>query len=345
MALDIVKTITELSELRGPSGLEKEAAERISDMLSAYVDSVSTDAMGNVIGVRSCGKPGAKKLLLDAHMDEIGLIVTGIDEGFLRFDTLGGVDKRLLPALEVSVMCKSGAIPGVITCMPPHILKAEDSDKAFEELRIDVGMTKEEAADKIKLGTPVVFTTKCTMLGNNMIVGKSLDDRACVAALIDTASRLCGKELDVDLYIMISTQEEVGCRGAKAGVFAAAPDYAVAVDVTHGYTPDAKKSETLAFGGGAAIGIGPNMNRALTERLKELAIKNNIKYQMEVMAGNTGTNAWVMQTSREGVCTAVLSLPLKYMHTPVETIMLSDIEAVTALLTQFVMSMGKEERQ
>lgn len=342
MSLDLYKSISELTACKSPSGFEGSAAEHIKNIMLSYTDEVRTDALGNVIGVKYCGKSGAKKLLLDAHMDEIGLIVTGIDEGFLRFASLGGVDKRLLPALDVSVLCEDGEIPGVITCMPPHALAANASDKAFDELRIDIGMTAEQAKEKVKLGTPVVFTTKCSILGKNYICSKSLDDRACVAIILDAVSRIKVEDLNVDLYVMASTQEELGCRGAKAGVFSINPDYAIAVDVTHGHTPDAKESETLKIGAGVAIGVGPNMNRAMSNRLIKISEEQSIPYQIEVMAGNTGTNAWVMQVSREGVCTAVVSLPLKYMHTPVETIKLSDAEAVVSLLTEFVVSIGED---
>lgn len=338
--MELRDRIIELASMQGPSGFEEKVAARVSDLLKECMDEVQTDVMGNVIALKKSNVPNAKKLLLDAHIDEIGLIVTGIEKGFLRFSTLGGVDPRMLPNREVSVLTEPERM-GVVACMPPHVLSSEDMDKATpaKEMVIDVGLTQEQAEELIPLGTPISFRTGAQMFGNEGICGKSLDDRACVAILLTVADMLKNEQLPVDLYVMASTQEEVGCRGAKTGVFAVEPDFCVAVDVTHGDTPDAAADKTLKYGGGAAIGVGPNMNRNITDRLISLAKRENIPYQIEVMSGNTGTNGWVMQVSREGVSTAVVSLPLRYMHSPVETIQLRDAESVTKLLCTFVKSL------
>ena len=172
--------------------------------------------------------------------------------------------------------------------------------------------------------------------------GKSMDDRACFVTLLRAAELLKDKELDVDLYIMGSTREEVSGAGAKAGTFAIDPDYCVAVDVTHGRTPDGPKDRSCELFGGPAIGIGPNMTSWMTRRMKAKAEENQIPWQPEVMAGHTGTNGWHMQISREGVATSVISLPLKYMHTPIEVLALEDMESVAKLLDAFTEGLGKE---
>ena len=339
--MELKDMIIELASMQGPSGFEESVAARISDILKGYMDEVHTDVMGNVIALRKSGVPGAKKLLLDAHMDEIGLIVTKIDKGgFIRFSTLGGVDPRMLPDREVAILTDPVRF-GVVACMPPHVLSGEDMDKAtpIKEMVIDTGLTQEQAQELIPLGTPIVFRCGAEMLGDDKICGKSLDDRACVGIILRAVDMLKDEQLPVDLYVMASTQEEVGCRGAKTGVFAVDPDFCVAIDVTHGDTPDAPKEKTMKFGGGAAIGVGPNMNKNITNRLISLAKAKDIPFQIEVMGGNTGTNGWVMQVSREGVSTSVLSLPLRYMHTPVETVKLSDAESVARLLCELVRSM------
>jgi putative aminopeptidase FrvX len=327
----------------GPSGFEDTVRARISELLTPYVDEIRTDTLGNLIAVRRSGKPCAHRLLLDAHMDEIGFIITGIENGFLRFATLGGVDPRMLPAREVRLLTMPEPIFGVIDTMPPHVLSAEDMDKALtlDKLYIDVGLSQEAAEKQIPLGTPAVFASGCELLGDNMLSGKSLDDRACVAIIIKTMEQLHGKALDMDIYCLISTQEEVGLRGAKTGAFAIDPDCAIAIDVTHARTPDAKKEETLPIGKGAAIAVGPNMNRNVTNALINTAQACEIPYQIEVVPGNSGTNGWAIQVSRAGVSTALISLPIRYMHSPVETMDLTDAASIVRLLTEFILQ-GEE---
>lgn len=341
--MDIINALERLCGQGAPSGFEGPAAAVAADLLRPLVDEVWTDALGSVIGVRRCGKPNAKKLLLDAHLDEIGLIVTGIEDGFLRFRTIGGVDPRMLPDRELTVLTETPLF-GVVACLPPHVLKAEDADKAtpITELCIDVGMTQEEAVKAVSVGTPIVYRGSCFSLGENQVCGKAMDDRSCFVILLRAMELLAEKTLDVDLYIMGSVQEEVRGSGAIAGTFAIAPDWCVAVDVTHGRTPDGPKDRTCELGKGPAIGIGPNMTRWMTRRMIAKADEEKIPWQGEVMAGRSGTNGWHMQTIREGVATSVISLPLKYMHTPIEVLALEDIEHVAKLLCAFTVDLGKE---
>ena len=299
--------------------------------------------LGSVVGVRRCGRPGAKKLLLDAHLDEIGLIVTGHEDGFLRFRSIGGVDPRMLPDREVTVLTDPPRL-GVVACLPPHVQTAKDRDKTIPiaELYIDVGLSQEEAEKAIPVGTPIVYREGCFPLGGEEVCGKAMDDRACFITLLRAAELLREEELDVDLYIMGSVREEVGGYGAQTATFAIAPDWCVAVDVTHGKTPDSPKHVTTAMGGGPAIGVGPNIARWMSTRLVDKARAQDIPCQLDVMEGNTGTNGWDMQISREGIATAIVSLPLKYMHTPIEVVRLSDIEDTARLLAAFAKDLGKE---
>ena len=340
--MTLTEKIRTLCMLNAPSGFEDEAFSAIKELLKPFADEIKTDPMGNLIAVRHCGKTGAPTLLLDAHMDEIGFIVTGYDKGFLRFDTLGGVDPRMLPACEVRILAET-PLYGVIDTMPPHILSAEEMDKTVErdKLFIDAGLTQEQAEKLVPIGTPAVFASGCTMLGEKQLCSKTLDDRACAAILAEVMERLTGKDLSVDLCCLISTQEELGMRGAKVGVFGVDPDYAVAVDVTHAHTPDAKKDETLEMNKGPAIGVGPNMNRNLTKAVFDCAKRHDIPCQVEVIPGCSGTNGWVFQVSREGVPTALVSLPIKYMHSPVETMNIDDAQSVCDLLTAFAEDFGE----
>ncbi len=335
--------LTILSALPGPSGFERPVALQALELMRPYVDEVNIDRMGNVIGIRRCGKSGAKSILLDAHLDEIGLITIGSDEGFLRFRSIGGVDPRMLPNREVTILTQPPLF-GVVACLPPHVQQAGDADRSvpLEELYIDTGLTQEQVEELIPIGTPCVFRDSCFPMGEKQMCGKAMDDRACFVTLLRAAQMLQNKQLDVDVYILGSTREEVGHYGAAVATWTVAPDCCIAVDVTHGKTPDSPKYRTNDMGGGPSVGIGPNMTRWMTERMLAKAREKEIPFQYDVMAGATGTNGWDMQIAREGIATHVLSLPLKYMHSPVETLDLEDMENVAALIAAFVENLGEE---
>ncbi len=344
--MELYETLERLCPLAGPSGYENAVAQAAKELLAPPVDEVTIDRLGSVIGVKRCGKQGAKRLLLDAHLDEIGLIVTGIEEGFLCFGEIGGVDPRMLPARELTVLTKPQPIFGVVACLPPHVQTAADHDKAvaLEDLRIDIGMGQEEAEKAVPIGTPIVYREGIRRLAGDQVCGKALDDRSCFAILLRTAELLKDIPLDVDVYIMGSVREEVSGTGAVVGTNAVNPDWCVAVDVTHAATPDVPhpSDRTCAMYGGPAIGVGPNMTWALTDRMVEKAKAAQIPYQLEVMSGSTGTNGWYMQTCLEGIPTSVVSLPLKYMHTPIEVAALEDMEHIARLLAAFTKDLGKE---
>ena len=341
--MDMKKVLEELCGCTAPSGFEAPAAAAAARLLEPLVDEMKIDRMGNLIGVRRCGRPDAKKLLLDAHLDEIGLLVTGVEEGFLRFRSIGGVDPRMLLGRELWVLTQP-PLPGVVACQPPHLHDGDAENKSIPiaDLRIDVGLSQEQAEARIPVGTPVVYRGSCFALGQDQMCGKAMDDRSCFAVLMRAMELLADKELDVDVYVMGSTREEVSGVGATVGTWSVQPDCCVAVDVTHGRTPDGPSDKTFALGGGPAIGVGPNMTRWMTKRMLDKARERNIPYQQEIMSGHTGTNGWEMQISREGVATSVLSLPLKYMHTPIETLSLSDLEQTAQLLAAFTEDLGKE---
>ena len=332
------QALERLCTCTAPSGFEGPAAAVAAELLRPLVDEVSIDRMGNVLGVRRSKTPNAPKLLLDAHLDEIGLIVTGVEDGFLRFRSIGGVDPRMLPGRELVVLTDP-PLRGLVACPAGG---DENKSVPLNELYVDVGLSQEEAERAVPVGTPMVYRAGCFPLGEDQMCGKSMDDRACFVTLLRAAELLHDKELDVELHIMGSTREEVSGAGAVVGTWAVAPDFCVAVDVTHGKTPDGPADKTFELGGGPAIGVGPNMTRWMTERMIDKAREHSIPYQLEIMSGHTGTNGWEMQISREGVATSVLSLPLKYMHTPVETLSLADMEGVAQLLAAFTENLGKE---
>ena len=341
--MDYTRVLQQLCALPGPSGFEGPVARAAADLLRPWVDEVEVDRMGNVLGVRRCGREGAPKLLLDAHLDEIGFLVTGHRDGFLRFVPLGGVDPRMLPDREITLLTDPPVL-GVVACLPPHVQSREEMDQSrpIDTLYLDVGLSQEEAERRIPVGTPAVYRTGCFPLGEDLLCGKALDDRACFAALLGAAEQLAGEELDVDLYILGSTQEETHSTGAITAAYRVIPDLCVAVDVTHGSSPDAPKEKTFPLGGGPVVGVGPNCTRWMSQRLFRVGKALGLTCQTEVMAGHSGTNGWPLQISREGVATAVLSVPLRYMHTPVEVVHRRDVEDTARLLAAFVRGIGEE---
>ena len=341
--MKIEEILRALCGVGAPSGFERPAVLAARELLEPLVDEIWIDRLGSLVGVRRCGKPGAKKLLLDAHLDEVGLVVTGIKDGFLLFKA-NGVDVRMLPDREMTILTQP-PILGVVACLPPHVLSAEEREKAPEikDLYVDIGLSQEEAERRIPVGTPMVYRTDFTALGKRQLCAKAMDDRACFAALLRMAELLRDQELDVDLYIVGSVCEETGGVGARVLAQGLSPDFCVAVDVTHGKTPDSPKEGAFVMGSGPVVGIGPNMARWMVRRLLDEAEKLGLAVQKEVMEGSSGTNGWELQIANEGIATAVLSVPLKYMHTPVEVVEPGDIEATARLLAAFAEHLGGEE--
>lgn len=337
--------LTSLSSIPGPSGFEHDVARRAVELMRPLTDEAYVDGFGNACGILRGTQPGAARIVIAAHLDEIGFIATGVEQGFLRFSTIGSVDPRMLPGREVTVMTDP-PIPGVITCLPPHVLSEEEMDLAFprEDLFIDVGFFHEETVTRIPVGTPAVYRAGCFPLGEDLFCGKAMDDRACFCAGLLALEMLQNAALPHDVVLLGTTREETNFGGAKTGTFALDPDVCLALDVTHAETPDGgPKNTDCVLGGGPAVGYGPNMTSRIRDALIAAANAENIDIQREVMPGKSYTDAWEMQVSREGIPTAILSLPTRYMHTPMETISLSDLRAMADLLVAFLKQPHGEE--
>ena len=326
--------IWHLSNLRGTSGYEYRTNREIARLLKPFCDSVEQDSLGSVIACKKCGKENAPRVMIEAHMDEIGLMVSGItDEGFVTFTDIGGVDQRILPSLEVTIHGKMD-VGGVISAA-----RAEDG-KSYkrDDMAIDTGLDPDTVRALVTVGDSITLPQSVGELGKKQFSAKTMDDRASVAAIIGTMKKLRGEKLDCDVYAVAAVQEEVGCRGGRTTAFSVAPDIAIAVDVTHGITPDNDKG-AFAVGGGTVISVGPNIHPRLSKRLIGTAKDKGIKYQIEAEGGDTGTDAWEMQVAGAGCASALLSIPLKYMHTSVETLAVSDVKAVSDLLAEFIIGL------
>ena len=318
----------------GISGSEGQTAQLVQRLFAPYCSEIKRDALGNVIGVRKCGKPNAKKVMLEAHMDEIGLIVTKVlAGGFLLFAPMGGVDAKILPACQVVVHGKRDVL-GVIGAKPPHLTGGKTGEVNLLDMAIDTGL--ENAQDVVSVGDLVSFDTGFAMLSDAVCAGRCLDDRAGLAVVLGALEQVKDKQLAFDVYAVAATAEEVGLRGAKTAAYALRPDCAICVDVTHGQSPDAPAGRAFPLGSGPAVSVGPNISPVMFEEMKRLAKEEGICHTVEAEGGDTGTDAWAVQAAPGGVHTMLLSVPLRYMHTTYEVANIKDMENTARLIAAFL---------
>ena len=338
--MEIKDFLIEMSKVPHVSGFEGELHGVLADVFGKYAK-VSTDKFGNFIAHKP-GNGKGPKVMVSAHMDEIGMMVTAIcDNGFVKFTRIGGIDQRNMLAQEVTIHGRGGKVYGVIGIKPPHLTSLEDRKKAIElhDMSIDTGYSKEKLEELIRPGDIVTFNQGITDLQNNRVAGRALDDTAGVAAMYVTLKYLEHFNHDADLYFVSSAQEEVGLRGAETAAYNIRPDIGIAIDVTFGKANGLGDHEAGELGKGPSIAMGPNINRKLFEGLKKSAAKHGTKYQVEVEPFATGTDANAIQLTEGGVITGLVSIPLKYMHSTVETLAISDIEGCGKLLADYIMDL------
>ncbi len=339
--MQIAEFLKKITEASGVSGAESmEVAGMIRDTFAGLADEVRIDALHNVIALkRGEGDPSAvrPRIMLAGHMDEIGLIVSKVDAGFLRFLTVGGFDVRTLLGQEVVVHGRR-PLKGVIGCRPPHVLPAAERNKVvpLDDLFIDVGLDAASLAEVVEVGDLVTTRRTQIRLGGDNVVDKGLDDRAAVAAIAECLEVLGRRRHLWDVYGVATVQEEVGLRGAITSAFGIAPQIAVAIDVGFGKQAGVSEDEALEMGGGPAIAVGPNFHPKVHGRLVDTAKAMEIPYQIEAVPGASGTDAWAIQVTQEGIPTGLLSIPLRSMHTTVETVDVRDVERTGRLLAEFI---------
>ncbi len=333
--MNLKETTMSLADAYGVSGDEINAAELALSYLKEYTDDCFIKN-GNVIGNFGKREQGKPHILIDAHIDQIGFVVSYItDDGFLKIANCGGIDRRLLLAQQVLIAGREN-VNGVICSIPPHLEKHDSKVPDLDDICIDIGMTKEEAEKVISLGDKVLFRQKSAEMLGDRITGAALDDRCGVAAILYAVDMLKNEALHCSYTVLFSTQEEVGERGAKIGVYDINPDIALAVDVSFALTADDSELKCGKMGKGCMIGFAPTLDRKLSRQLAEIAEKNNLPYQREIMSGETGTNADRFSVNCGGIKACTLSIPLKYMHTPVEVISLSDVENTAKLIAAYI---------
>lgn len=341
----VLDFLRQLSEAPGLPGHERAIADIVEAAWRPLVDDIRRDALGSVIAVkRGEGPEPRPKLMLATHMDEIGLIVTAIEDGgFLRFTNMGGVDRRISFAQEVTVHGRNGPLAGIIGAKPPHVTSAADRGKPvkLEDQFIDVGLPEDEVRRLVRPGDLVTFSRRFLELQGGHVAGKALDDRASVAAVYDALLRLQHMRHTADVYAVATVQEEVGLRGAFTSTYGIMPDIGVAIDVGFGDSPGQSDADTIELGQGPAAMRGPNVHPVLEQTLAELAAADGIPCQTEAVPGDSGTDAWAMQVTQSGVPTAVLSIPLRYMHTTVEVARMDDIHATGRLLARLALAVDR----
>ena len=346
--MELKEILKELTEASGISGYEAGAAEVAAKHLKPFSDEVSIDKMGSVVALKRGEQSDDKrdKILLAAHLDEIGLMVTKIEDGgFMHITRIGGVDVSTLPGQSVLVGARH-AVPlrGVIGAKPPHLQEPAESGKPvkMEDLYVDTGRSKEELEEIVEVGTLVRIESDFTELANGYIAAQAFDDRAGVASLVETMRRLTVRKHAWDVYAIATAQEEVSGLGAMTAAFRIEPQIALAIDVTFGDSPGSPERRVYPLNKGPAVGLGPNFHPRITQKLCDLAKEHEIPYQIEADPRPGGTDAYWLQVSRAGIPAGLLSIPLRNMHTTVEVLKLEDIKRLAELLSIFISQLDSQ---
>lgn len=337
--MELKERIMSLCAIPSVSGSEIYATAAVAELCGAGFDEHRVDALGNHLFIKRCGKSAAPVILIDTHLDEIGLMVTGIKDGFLSVAPIGGVDPRVLQSGEVVVYGRE-PLYGVIGSIPPHIQKPGDSEKLMpiDKMFVDIGYSREDAEALVPLGSPVGFKPVYTELLHDRLCGKAFDDKACAACAVEAVSGTPTDELAGDVYVLLSACEEVGGRGAAVAGFGIRPDYALVADVTHAAVPEARDAYLSEMDSGVVITHSVVTDRRLTRMTVAMCRDRGIPMTEDAAPGNTGTNANVLSKCAEGIPTVLAGLPIKGMHTATEVLSLKDAAALTDLMRAFITS-------
>ncbi|MFQ5631750.1 MAG: M42 family metallopeptidase [bacterium] len=342
-----LKFLQDLIVAPSPSGYEQPAQRVWRKYAEQFADKMNVDFHGNSFAVLNTqGKP---RLMFAGHCDELGFIVKYIDDkGFIYFSTVGGHDKSIIPGRRVIIHSQNKTVTGVTGKKAIHLMTPEDRKKVpeIENLWIDIGVsTKKDAEKQVAIGDPIVYDMGFQKINNKVATSRGFDDKVGAFAVAEALRLLKGKELACAVYSVATVQEEVGLRGARTSGYAVNPQVGVAVDVTHATdSPEinVKKEGEIKLGKGPVILRGANANPRVVEMLMQAAKTEKLPFQIEAIAGGTGTDANAIQLSRGGVATGLVSIPLRYMHTPSEVVSLEDVENTAKLLAAFARQVTPE---
>jgi putative aminopeptidase FrvX len=350
--MDISALLKQLSQTPGISGHETQIRSMVLREWERWAAETRVDKMGNALAIcRGTDRTSAprRSIMLATHMDEIGLMVAGIKHGFLHVVAMGGVDARILPGQEVIVHTQRGVhgprdLPGLVASTPPHLLKAADRQKVapLDQLWIDVGLPARQVEQLVQVGDLISLRRSVLELKNGLLAGKAFDNRASVAAVAVCLEQLQYSQHQWDVLAVATVQEEVGLLGAATSAFALRPDVAIAIDVTFATQHNASDVETFALDKGPTIDVGPNIHPKMAQGLRAAAKRLELEIRLEPLPGNSGTDGWAIQVAREGIPTGIVAIPIRSMHTPVETVAVADIERTGRLLAEFIRGLDEE---
>ncbi len=343
-----VRFLKKLVEMPSATGAEERVADLVRERLQDSADWMHTDSMGSVHATLD-GREDGPSLMLSAHMDEIGLMVTYIsDEGFLSVAAIGGVDAAVLPGMRVDMHTASGTLRGVVGRKPIHLIDADDRKQVtpLDKLVIDLGLSAKKVKELVRIGDTITYGVGFERFGHGLAVSRAFDDKVGVFIACRVMEELRGYgRASGDFTAAITVQEEIGTRGAMTSAHSIDPDVALAFDVTHATDYpgiDKSKHGDIRLGKGPVIARGPNINPCVFERLVAAAKEEGIPYQIEAEPGVTGTDARAIQVTRDGIPTGLISIPLRYMHTPTEVISLKDVQNAVRLITMFALNLERE---
>ena len=341
MAKQVRDLFVRLLDNFGALGSESDVLSVAEGELKKYANRVYRDRNNNLVA-EFFNSDAEDHIVLDAHLDQVSLIVTRICKGgFVKFSSCGGIDSRILPGKLLRILGNREVL-GIVSNIPPHLSKGESDYLKKEDLVIDTGFSEEELKRFVPLGSLVVFAENAQELLNSRMVSKAIDNRAGVMALLRCAKMFSEKEFkNVRLSILLSTGEEINALGAKTAAFSLEPNFAIAVDVSFAKQPKIDETNKGELGGGPMIGVSPCLCKDMYKKLTEIAKEEKIPYQFEVMAQKTGTNADHILSSKCGVKTGLVSIPIRYMHTMSEVVDVEDIEYTARLIVSFMESIFK----
>lgn len=336
----LLNILEELVNAPGPSGAEQPAQQVFKKFVTPFTDEIKTDIHGNAIALKKGS--GTMRVMLAGHIDEIGFMVKYIDDnGFIRFSAIGNVDYSLIPTQRVNIYHENSVVRGVIGVKPTYTFKHFERDKVAgpDDLWIDIGAkNKKEAEKNVSVGDCITFSPGMETLPNNLITSKAADNKVGVFAAAAVLSNLANEKTNANIYAVSTVQEEIGARGAITSAFGIEPHIGIVIDVTPATDhPSVDKNiyGDIKLNEGVAIAVGANINPRVLEILKAAAKETGVSHQIEPIAGTAMTDALTLQISRTGVATGLLSIPIRYMHTPSEIVSLSDLEGAVKVLTRF----------
>ncbi len=347
MTLELADFLPELLRQPGLSGTEAPVRDFLARHWQPLADDLLVSPIGTLTAFRRGIAPEPRpRLLFAAHMDTIGMLVSRIEGEFLHIAPIGGLDPRVLPGQQVTVWAESGPLPGILTAPPDPLLPPEMCGKPvpLTHLLVDVGLTARQVARRVRVGDRVAFAQPPEMLGEETIMGPGLDNRASVAAFTLALEAMQSRTPAWDVYFAATVQEEETLGGAQTIAYALRPDVAVAVDVSFATGPGVGEAKGFPLGEGILLGLGPNIHPKVHEAVKAVAERLEIPYHVDYLPTHSGTDAMALQIAAAGAASMVISIPLRYMHTPVEIVSLKDIRRAARLLAEFALSLQAEDK-